>query len=179
LAALRDLATIYEGSILIMLSVITLGDALLKKKSAVVPDINAEIKKLAEDMFASMAHARGIGLAAVQVGELIRLFVTTVPKDAPRVFINPEILETSIEQAPFEEGCLSIPGLNADVYRPAQVRIQAWNQKGRPFTLSTDGLLARVVQHEMDHLNGILFIDRLDGKKKTRLLAEYEEKARY
>ncbi len=162
-----------------MLSIITLGDPLLNRKSSLVPDMNGEIRKLAEDMLETMVYAKGIGLAAVQIGSLVRVFVTHVPKDSPRVFINPEILETSIEQVPYEEGCLSIPGLNADVVRPAEVRIQAWNQKGRPFTLTTEGILARVVQHEMDHLNGILFIERLDPKKKTRLLAEYEQKARY
>jgi peptide deformylase len=111
----------------------------------------------------------------VQVGELIRLFVTKVPKDSPRVFINPDILETSIEQESFEEGCLSIPGVNADVDRPSSVRVQAWNEKGRPFSLTAEGFLARVIQHEIDHLNGILFVDRLNPKKRSRLLAEYEQ----
>jgi peptide deformylase len=92
------------------------------------------------------------------------------------VFINPDILETSIEQEPFEEGCLSIPGLYTEVIRPSSVRVQAWNLKGRPFSLSVDGYLARVIQHEYDHLNGILFIDRIEQKKKQRLLAGYEEK---
>jgi peptide deformylase len=92
------------------------------------------------------------------------------------VFINPDILETSIEQSTFEEGCLSIPGLYTDVVRPMSVRIQAWNEKGRPFTLSADEYLGRVIQHEFDHLNGILFIDRVDPKKRQRLLAEYSSK---
>jgi peptide deformylase len=162
-----------------MLSILTLGDPLLKKTSALVPDINGNIATLVGEMFDAMDRARGLGLAAVQVGELIRLFVTLVPRDTPRVFINPDILETSIEEVPYEEGCLSIPGLNADVKRPASVRVQAWNQKGRPFALDAEGLLARVIQHEMDHLNGILFIDRLEPKKRSRLITEYQEKPRF
>jgi peptide deformylase len=161
-----------------MLNILTLGDPTLKKTSALVPDIDANIASLAAEMFQSMEQARGLGLAAVQVGRLVRLFVTSVPRDKPRVFINPDILETSIEQVPYEEGCLSIPGLNADVERPATIRVQAWNEKGRPFTMTVDGLLARVIQHELDHLNGVLFIDRLEAKKRGRLLAEYDDKLR-
>jgi peptide deformylase len=112
-----------------MLTIITLGDPLLKKISGVVPDINGDIKKLTDDMLSILGEARGLGLAAVQVGELLRVFVTRVPKDGTRVFINPDILETSIEQVEFEEGCLSVPGINADVTRSASVRIQAWNDK--------------------------------------------------
>jgi peptide deformylase len=161
-----------------MLQIMTLGNPLLTKHSGVVPDIDGDVKKLAEDMLSTLADARGIGLAAVQVGELVRVFVTRVPKDGSRVFINPDILETSIEQVDFEEGCLSIPGVNADVTRPVSVRIQAWNERGRPFAMTAEGLLARVIQHEFDHLNGILFIDRVNPKKKNRLLEAYGEHVR-
>jgi peptide deformylase len=156
------------------LRILTLGDPTLAKHSVVVPDINADIQALADQMFEAMDREKGVGLAAVQVGRLLRMFVTRVKGDSPRVFINPDILETSIELVPWEEGCLSIPGLYTDVIRPASVRIQAWNLKGRPFTLSADGYLARVIQHEFDHLNGVLFIDRIDKKKKMRLLSGYE-----
>ncbi len=162
-----------------MTNIITLGDPLLRKRSVAVEDINADLIKLTQEMFGALAVARGVGLAAVQVGELVRVFVAHVPKDSPRVFINPEILETSIEQVVMEEGCLSIPGVNADVTRSASVRVQAWNEKGRPFTLSADGLLARVIQHEIDHLDAVLFIDRLNPKTKERLLEEYEESVRF
>lgn len=161
-----------------MLNILTLGDPILKKTSALVPDIDGNIASLTAEMFQSMAQARGLGLAAVQVGRLVRVFITLVPRDTPRVFINPDILETSIEQVPYEEGCLSIPGLNADLDRAASIRVQAWNEKGRPFTMTVDGLLARVIQHELDHLNGVLFIDRLEAKKRGRLLTEYDEKLR-
>jgi len=159
-----------------MLNIIKLGDPLLKKHSVVVPDINDEVRALAAGMFETMERGKGVGLAAVQVGELLRLFVTKVPGDSPRVFINPDILETSIDEVTMEEGCLSIPGLYTDVTRPGSVRVQAWNEKGRPFTLSAEDYLARVIQHELDHLNGILFIDRVGPKKRQRLLAEYDSK---
>jgi peptide deformylase len=159
-----------------MLSIVKLGDPILAKRSGVVPDINADIVSLVGQMFEAMDRDKGVGLAAVQVGELLRIFVTRVPRDAPRVFINPDILETSIEQEAQEEGCLSIPGLYTDVVRPSWVRIQAWNEKGRPFSLTADAYLGRVIQHEFDHLNGILFIDRVDPKKRKRLLAAYQEK---
>ncbi len=159
-----------------MLDIIRWPDLQLKKHSVVVPDINGEIETLVSGMFEAMDRGKGVGLAGVQVGRLLRLFVTRVPGDGPRVFINPDILETSIEMEPFEEGCLSIPGVYTDVIRPSSVRIQAWSLKARPFTLSVDGYLARVIQHEFDHLNGIVFLDRIDQKKKQRLLVEYESK---
>ncbi len=161
-----------------MLTIVTLGDPLLRRTSQPVADIDGQYKKLAEEMLGTMVAAKGLGLAAVQVGELTRLFVVKVPKDSPRVFINPEILETSIEEVLYEEGCLSIPGINADVKRPESVRIQAWNERGRPFTLTAEGLLARVIQHEMDHLNGVLFVDRVNERTRNRLLEEYEERVR-
>jgi len=156
-----------------MLDIITLGDERLKRHSVLVADYNGNLQALIEQMFESMYAYKGIGLAAVQVGSLWRLFVTHAPKDAPRVFINPEIVETSLEQVSYEEGCLSVPGVNADLVRPDQVKVQAWSEKGRPFSLDADGMLARVIQHEIDHLNGVLFIDRLDPKKRERLVKQY------
>jgi len=159
-----------------MMNIIKLGDPMLRKVSLAVPDINGDVKSLVSEMFDAMERGKGVGLAAVQVGELLRIFVTKVPGDNPRVFINPDILETSIEQGPFEEGCLSIPGLYTEVIRPTSVKLQAWNAKGRPFTLTADGYLGRVIQHEFDHLNGVLFIDRIDQAKRDKLLAAYKEK---
>jgi len=156
-----------------MLNIITLGDEQLRKHSILVPDLNGTVHTLIEQMFESMREYKGIGLAAVQVGSLYRLFITEVGGDKPRVFVNPEILETSLEQASYEEGCLSIPGIDADVVRSQRVRVQAWNEKGKPFSLDAEDLLARVVQHEYDHLNGVLFIDRLDPKKRERLVRQY------
>jgi len=160
-----------------MLNIITLGDEQLRKHSIVVPDLNGTVHTLIEQMFESMREYRGIGLAAVQVGNLYRLFITEVGGDRARVFVNPEILETSVEQISYEEGCLSIPGIEADVLRPQRVRVQAWNEKGRPFSLDAEDMLARVVQHEYDHLNGVLFIDHTDPKKRERLVRQFNTPA--
>ena len=157
-----------------MLNIITLGDEQLRKHSILVPDLNGTVHTLIEQMFESMREYKGIGLAAVQVGNLYRLFITEVTGDRPRVFVNPEIVETSLEQVSYEEGCLSIPGIDADVVRSQRVRVQAWNEKGKPFSLDAEDLLARVVQHEYDHLNGVLFIDRVDPKKRDRLVKQYK-----
>jgi peptide deformylase len=158
-----------------MLDIVTLGDERLKRHSIVVPEFNGEINTLIEQMFETMYANNGIGLAAVQVGKLIRLFVTHVPEDVPRVFVNPEVVETSLDQGSYEEGCLSIPGVNADVLRPAQVKVQAWNGKARPFSVEAEGILARVMQHEIDHLNGVLFIERIDPKRRERLVKQYQK----
>jgi len=160
-----------------MLNIITLGDEQLRKHSIVVPDLNEPVRMLIEQMFESLRANKGIGLAAVQVGNLYRLFITEIAGDKPRVYMNPEILETSLEQVSYEEGCLSIPGVEADVVRPQRVRVQAWNEKGRPFTLDAEDLLARVIQHEYDHINGVLFIDRIDPKKRERLVRQYSTAA--
>ena len=158
-----------------MLDIVTLGDERLQKHSIVIPEFDGEIQSLTEQMFETLYAHKGIGLAAVQVGKLIRLFIIHIPNDDPRVFINPEVVETSVEQATYEEGCLSIPEVNADIIRPAHVKVQAWNLKGRPFSLDAEQLLARVIQHELDHLNGVLFIDRLNPKKRERLVRRYEK----
>ena len=157
-----------------MLNIITLGDEQLRRHSILVPDIDGSVHELIEQMFESMRAYKGVGLAAVQVGNLYRLFITEVAGDRPRVFVNPEIVETSLEQGVFEEGCLSIPSVEAEVIRPLRVRVQAWNEKGRPFSLDAEEMLARVVQHEYDHLNGVLFIDRVDPKKRDRLVKQYK-----
>ena len=155
------------------MDIVTLGDTRLRKTSILVSDFDQGLRDFVQAMFGAMRDGQGIGLAAVQVGQLYRIFVTEVPRDKPRVFINPQIVQTSLETESFEEGCLSIPGVNADVIRPSAVKVQAWNEKGKPFNLSTEGLLARVIQHELDHLGGKLFIDHVGAKKKERLLKEY------
>ena len=159
-----------------MLDIVTLGDGVLRKQASVIPEIDRSIADLAAAMIDAMHIGRGIGLAGPQVGELKRMFVTHVEGDEPRVFINPQIIQTSTELRVMEEGCLSIPGVYADVERPSQVIVQAWNERGRPFTLEADGVLARVIQHEYDHLNGVLFIDHLEEKKRGRLLKVYDRK---
>jgi peptide deformylase len=156
-----------------MLKVVTLGNSLLNQVSEPVNDIDEALKEFVREMYEIMIRKRGVGLAAVQVGRPIRLFITKVEDDPLRVFINPEIVETSVEQESYEEGCLSIPGINADVVRSSWVKIQAWNENGKPFTLSVEGFPARVIQHEFDHLNGVLFIDRVNDDLKNRLVRLY------
>ncbi len=157
-----------------MLNIVKIGEDILHRKASVIPDIDENIEHLAQAMLEAMYFGKGIGLAGPQVGELKRLFVCHVPEDEPRVFINPEIIATSPEQVPYEEGCLSIPGIYADIARSSRVQVQAWNIDGKPFTLEAEGLLARVIQHEYDHLNGILFVDHLNEKKRNRVLKDYK-----
>ena len=159
-----------------MLKIVTLGDEVLRKQAAVVPDIDRGIVDLTTAMLEAMKIGKGIGLAGPQVGELKRLFVCSVEGDHPRVFINPQIIATSQEVVRYEEGCLSIPTVYADVTRAAQVSVQAWDERGKPFTLDAEGLLARVIQHEYDHLNGVLFLDHLDERKRNRLVHLYNRK---
>jgi len=162
------------------LPIVTYGSEFLKRTSRLLPDVTNlgdTVQTLIDGMFDTLDRARGIGLAAVQVGKLIRLFVTHLQGDVPRVFVNPEIVQVSIDEGPFLEGCLSIPGVECDVIRPLAVRIQAWDRKGKAFVLHADGLLGRVVQHELDHLNGVLFVDRIEPKKAKRVLKAYAQKA--
>jgi peptide deformylase len=157
------------------MNVITLGDDLLRQKAEPVKPINAEIVKIAAEMIEIMHQSKGVGLAGPQVGLMKRIFVVHVEGDVPRVFINPSIVGTSQETVKLEEGCLSVPGVWVDVVRPAAVRVQAWNEKGRPFTIETDGILARVILHEYDHLEGTLFIDRIPESRRSRILAKFEK----
>jgi peptide deformylase len=158
------------------MEILTLGDEHLSLKAEPIRPINAQIAKLAEEMIELMKEGKGVGLAGPQIGFMKRIFVIQIEGDKPRVFINPSIVETSQETVKVEEGCLSIPGIWADVIRPAAIRVQAWNEKGRPFTLDADGMLARVIQHEYDHLEGILFIDRLSQSRRNKILTKIEKK---
>ena len=159
-----------------MLDIKTLGEPILRQKVALVPVIDEKIKRLALEMLETMREGRGVGLAGPQVDFNGRIFVCQVPNDKPRVFINPEIISTSQETVVFEEGCLSVPRVYADVVRAAGVTVQAWDENGKAFTLEAGGYLCRVILHETDHLNGKLFIDYLSPKKKERLLKQYEKK---
>jgi peptide deformylase len=148
-------------------------DEILYQRAEPVADIDAGIADLAESMIETMHRSAGIGLAAPQVGLLKRMFVVHVEGDKPRVFINPQILRTSMEEVDIEEGCLSIPGIYAKVRRPRIVEVQAFNERGRPFTIEADGLLSRVIQHENDHLSGVLFIDHLSERARKRAMKQY------
>ncbi|RPJ09893.1 MAG: peptide deformylase [Spirochaetaceae bacterium] len=161
-----------------VLKIIRVGDERLRKKSLAVKDFDGNIETLVAGMFESMYRGNGIGLAAVQVGSLYRVFITHAQGDKKRVFINPEITGTSVEEILLEEGCLSVPQKYGDVKRPESVTIQAYNENGRPFTFNAEGILARVIQHELDHLNGILFIDYLEEKKRNQILKAFQQKVK-
>ena len=142
------------------------GDPLLRKTSRPVEEITPRIIKLLDDMADTMYYGgRGIGIAAPQVGVLRRVFIVDVGDEHGLIeFINPEILEASGSQTD-NEGCLSVPGKTCEVERPSHIKVKATNRNGNEFELEADGLLARCICHENDHLNGVLFIDKsVDGK---------------
>ena len=135
-----------------MLEILTLGSEVLRKKCATIAVFDKKLEDLAIAMIDAMHISSGIGLAGPQVGVEKRIFVCHVQDDEPRIFINPEIIWTSQERSPYEEGCLSIPDVYSDVIRPKKIKLQTWSLKGKPFRMETDGILARVIQHEIDHL---------------------------
>jgi peptide deformylase len=158
------------------MEIITLGNDLLRQKAEPVKPIGEEYRKIAAEMIDALHEGKGVGLAGPQVGLMKRIFVVHVDRDIPRIFINPAIIMTSQEQVKYEEGCLSIPGIYADVIRPENIQVQAWNERGRPFTLDAGGILARVILHEYDHLEGTLFIDRLSEPKRKKIVAKWEKR---
>jgi peptide deformylase len=160
------------------MEILILGNELLRQKAAPAKKIDGAYERLAGEMLDALHRGKGVGLAGPQVGLMERIFVVHIEGDVPRVFINPSIIGTSQDMVKYEEGCLSLPGIWADVRRPSAVRVQAWNEKGRPFTLEADGILARVIQHEYDHLEGVLFIDRLSEPKRDQVLAKFKKRNR-
>lgn len=162
---------------LIFMEVLRLGNETLRSKAVPVEEVTDEIRALAAEMFETMEKSDGVGLAAPQIGLSIRMFVLKADDGIKRVFINPQIIETSQELCSYEEGCLSIPKYYEDVVRPERITVQAKNENGRRFTLEADGFLARVIQHEYDHLEGVLFIDRIDPAKKAKIEEKFLKKA--
>ncbi len=147
-----------------------LGDEVLHKKCEKITVFDDELKNLEEEMYKAMRKAEGIGLAGPQVGVTKRIFVIEISEEGiKQTFVNPEIIETSVETGMYNEGCLSLPGLEHEVERPLKVSICAQDIEGKPFTVNAEGLFARAIQHENDHLNGILYIDHLDQEEKTRM----------
>jgi peptide deformylase len=168
-----------------ILPILEVPDPRLRRISTPVEAVTDEIRALVKDMFETMYAAPGIGLAAAQVDVPIRLLVMDLgdgPEDEdgrgtrnPRVFINPEILEPSAEQSVYNEGCLSVPDQYADVERPATVRARWLDAQGVAHEAQLDGLVATCLQHEMDHLNGVLFIDHLSRLKRDMVLKKLEK----
>lgn len=157
------------------MDIVKLGSDVLRKKAVAVPldEINDEMRKLLSDMFDTMIKANGVGLAAPQIGLSKRFFVVIADDDVKRVFINPQIISTSTGLVDYDEGCLSIPGVSERVKRAERVTVQAYNERGKAFTLDANGLLARVILHEYDHLDGILFIDRLGEAKSKKITQKF------
>jgi peptide deformylase len=162
--------------------IIILPDSRLRQICAPVTHIDSAIETLIGDMLETMYEAPGIGLAACQIGVLHRVIVMDVAdKEAvrePLAMINPEIVSASAEKGVYEEGCLSIPDIYGDVERPAQVWVRYRDRSGAVQEMDADGLLATCVQHEIDHLNGILFIDYLSRLRRERIIRKFEKAAR-
>jgi peptide deformylase len=162
--------------------ILKLPDPVLKKVSKPVDKVTPEILALMDDMLETMYAAPGIGLAAVQIGVPKRLVVADVARDEapknPLYFINPEIVWASEELNEHEEGCLSIPEVYDKVKRPAQVKIRYLDRDGLQQEMHCDGLLATCIQHEIDHLNGVLFIDRLTRLKRDRVIKKFAKAAK-
>ena len=162
--------------------IITVPHPLLKTVSTPVEAVDDEVRALMDDMLETMYAAPGIGLAAVQVGVPRRLIVMDLAREdeeaQPRFFANPEIVWASEELAVREEGCLSVPDIYDEVERPAQVKIRYLNYQGETVEEDAEGLLAVCIQHEMDHLEGVLFIDHLSRLKRQRAVAKVKKAAK-
>jgi peptide deformylase len=162
--------------------IIVLPDLRLRLVSEPVKTIDAEVRRLAEDMLETMYAAPGIGLAAIQVGVPKRLITLDLAKKdeprAPQVFINAEVISASEERATYEEGCLSIPEYYDEVERPAQVKVRFTDLDGKVHDIEADGLLATCLQHEIDHINGVLFIDHLSKLKRDRVTKKFAKAAK-
>ena len=160
--------------------ILTIPDPLLRKVSEPVTSVNTEVKNLLDDMLETMYAAPGIGLAAVQVGVLKRIIVIDLSKDGekkdPLFIINHEITYKSDELISYEEGCLSIPNQFAEVKRPSSCKVNYLDYDGKKREINADGLLATCIQHEVDHLNGVLFIDHLSKLKKDLILKKTKKK---
>ena len=166
--------------------IIILPDKQLRLVSKPVEKVTAEIRKLADDMLETMYDAPGIGLAAIQVAQPLRLITMDLAKPdesgetqpKPRVFINPEIIARSEELSVYEEGCLSIPEYYEEVERPAKVRVRFLDLDGKLHEEDAEGLYATCIQHEIDHLNGVLFVDYLSKLKRDRVFKKFEKAAK-
>jgi peptide deformylase len=159
-----------------ILDLVTYDDPFLRDKSLPVEKFNSDLMKLIKDMFDTMYDARGIGLSAVQIGVHQRLFITDVPeKNGKLVCINPVIRDLSDQFKVYEEGCLSIPGISGEVTRPSRVVLEYFDQRGKQQRIHAEGLLATCILHEYDHLDGILFIDKLEPEARLQKVGEYRK----
>ena len=159
--------------------ILTAPDPRLKVVSEPVAKVDAEIRTLVDDMIETMYGADGIGLAAIQVGVPRRVLVMDIEqkdgKKNPKAYINPKILWASEELATFEEGCLSVPEIWDEVERPAKIRAEYLDRDGKRHEIEAEGLLATCLQHEMDHLNGVLFVDHLSKLKRSMAMKKLQK----
>jgi peptide deformylase len=167
---------------MIIRPLVILPDPKLRLVSDPVPEITDDVRRLAEDMLATMYDAPGVGLAAIQIGVPKRIVTMDVSKTEgerhPMVLVNPEILWSSEEKRTYEEGCLSIPEYYEEVERPDRIRFRYTTLAGETVEQEADGLMATCVQHEIDHLNGVLFIDYLSKLKRDRVLTRFRKAAK-
>lgn len=165
-----------------VLPILKIPDPVLRKKAKPVERIDAELRRLVDDMLATMYEAPGIGLAAPQVGVLRRLIVMDPTKDeapkSPILMVNPEILERSEEMRVHDEGCLSIPDFTAEIERPAKTRVSYIDPQGKKQEAKLEGIWSTLVQHEIDHLNGVLFIDYLSRLKREMVVRKFTKQKR-
>jgi peptide deformylase len=161
---------------------IILPDPVLRQVSKPVERFDSALQKLTDDMLETMYDAPGIGLAAIQVGEPVRMLVIDLAKEgetpAPHVFVNPQILESSDARSVYEEGCLSIPDYYAEVERPASVRVKYLDRYGKEQEIQAEGLMSTCLQHEIDHLNGVLFIDHISKLKRDMVVKKFRKLAK-
>ncbi len=153
----------------------TFGDPVLKTRAAPVDTFDEPLSYLAEEMLTTMREHEGVGLAANQVGRLRRILVAAV-EDEELVLVNPVLEEVGDETENLPEGCLSIPGIQVDVVRPTAITVSAQDTSGAPFELEASGLMARILQHEIDHLDGVLILDRTDRDSRKAALREWRER---
>jgi peptide deformylase len=162
--------------------ILVVPNPLLKQASQPVERVDDELRALMDDMLETMYDAPGIGLAAIQVGVPKRVIVMDLAREGeekqPRYFVNPEILWASEETAPYEEGCLSVPEIYDEVERPAQVKLRYLNYQGEQVEEDAEGLFAVCIQHEMDHLEGVLFIDHLSRLKREQAIKKVKKQAK-
>lgn len=153
-----------------------LGSPVLRQRAADVARVDDDVRRLVDDLFETMRAAKGVGLAANQVGVARRVAVVDVGEDAPPplVLINPVIALRSDDASTAEEGCLSIPEIFGEVERPLAITLEALDRDGRPYRLDVSGYKARAIQHEIDHLDGVLFLDHLSAVKRGLLLAKWK-----
>ena len=167
-----------------ILPIFAYGQPVLRKKALSIPVDDPELPTLIADMFETMYNAKGVGLAAPQIGRDIRLFIVDTkqldkpgepPKGFKRVFINAEMVDESGDPWMYEEGCLSIPDIHVEIERQPHIHLRYWDEKGQPHTETFEGINARVIQHEYDHIEGILFVDRMKPLKRRMINRKLEK----